>query len=155
MTTLHLGVLDIPYGKQGSTTTHKVASIIEAKYGLFSMFVQMHEAVISHDIENALRGYMETLIMRPNAQHDRSKAFAPAMSDIEHEFRDAIDKQVYDYAMRGVPTQAAQEGIRHSLKNPRSRRHAKRIGGKTVGGPRPSFFDTGLMSSSFRAWVDD
>lgn len=144
MTTLHLGVLDIPYGKAGSKTTHDVAMILEAKYGLFSQFVAMHEAVIAHNIANGLEGYLESALM--GAPIEKNAAFAAGMSDIETDFRDAIDNQVYDFKIPGVPTAAAIAGVRHSLKRP--------YAGGRARGPRASFFDTGLLSSSMRAWID-
>ena len=65
------------------------------------------------------------------------------MGGIEEMFRDAIDRRAYDGRIPGVPTQAALMGVRHSRKQPYKR-----------GSSRASFFDTGLLSSSFRAWVD-
>lgn len=154
MTTLHLGVVDIPYGKKGAKTTGDVAAILEAKYGLFTAFVEMHSKVIQFNIEQSLKGHVENMMMGAPIKSAAGAAFAQGMADIEFDFRDAIDKQSYDGKLPGVPTQAALMGIRHSLKSARARRQAFVRGGKTVGGPRPSFFDTGLLSASFRAWVD-
>jgi len=144
MTVLHLGVVDMPYAGKGSTTTGDVAEILEAKYALFQVFWDIHQAVIQHDIENSLGGALETMIQNPGGTHSVARALASATSDIETLFRDAIDKQTYDHRIRGVPTQAALNGVKHSLKHP----YAKR-------GPRPSFYDTGLLASSMRAWVED
>jgi hypothetical protein len=156
MPTLHLGEIDQPYGNAGAKTTGEVGEILEAKYGLYSAFVEIHAPVIVHEIENSIEGTLETMFMqrRPDFDRLRANVFQAAMSPIEELFRDAIDMQSYDNKLPGVPTGAALMGIRHSLKRPRSRRIAKVRGGKTIGGPRPSFFDTGLLSSSFRAWVD-
>lgn len=155
MPTLHLGVVDQPYGNAGAKTTGDVGEILEAKYGLFSVFADMHSQVIAHEVENSLQGALETMFgqRRPDFDRIRANAFNSALSGIEDLFRSAIDQQVYDGKIPGVPTQAARMGVRHSWKRP-----YKRTGGRQSkvqpGTPRASFFDTGLLSSSFRAWVD-
>jgi hypothetical protein len=141
MPTLHLGVFDQPYAKAGSTTTGDVAQILEAKYGLFSAFVEMHEKVINHVIEQSLQGAIETMLAGGPTGPERG--FEAATTELEELFRDAIDMQSYDGKLPGVPTGAALRGVRHSYKRPYVKRD-----------PRPSFFDTGLLSSSFHAWVD-
>lgn len=155
MRTLHLGELDMPYAFTG-ITTGDVGEILEGKYGLYTAFANIRDREISAEIENSVEGAIETLFMqrRPDLARISANAFNAAMNPIETLFRDAIDSQAYNGLLPGVPTQAARMGVRHSLKNPRSRRIARRKGGKLVGGPRPSFFDTGLLSASFRAWVD-
>jgi hypothetical protein len=142
-TTMHLGVLEQPYGRAGSKTTFDVAEILEAKYRLFSVFVSMHEPVIQHEIDNALRGAIETAMMGGPVPVNAASALSGASSGIEELFRDAIDMQSYDGKIPGVPTGAALRGVRHSFKRAYVRRD-----------PRPSFFDTGLLSASFRAWAD-
>lgn len=141
VTKIHLGVTDIPYATKGhSITTGAVAQILEDRYGLFSAFVAMHEKVIQHDIENALRGSLENMIVRGAPS---KVPLATALSDIEELFRDAISMQSYDFKLPGVPTQAALRGVNRRMKRPYVRR-----------GPRPSFRDTGTLMNSFRAWVD-
>lgn len=164
MPTLSLGVTDIPYawgqkagggisaakamsaarkgtGTGGGKTTGDVAEILEAKYGLFSKFVEMHAPVIQHEIENSLRGHLESVLMgKPIG--DTATAFAAATAGIEELFRDALTMQSYDFRIPGVPTQAALSGVSHRFKHPYAAR-----------GPRPSFIDTGLLVSSFRSWT--
>lgn len=157
MSVLHLGELEQVYGRAGAKTTGDIGEILEAKYGLYSAFASLRGPQMAQEVENSVWGAIETLNMQrafPDPAAFRKRAFASATSRIEELFRDAIDQRAFDGKIRGVPTQAALMGIRHSLKNPRSRRIARRRGGKTVGGSRPSFFDTGLLSASFRAWVD-
>jgi len=153
--TLHLGVLDQHYGQAGAKTTGEIGDILEGKYGLFSVFADMHGQQIQDEVTNALMGTVETMVMRPRADIDRlrANAFASATGKIEEAFRDAIDKQLYDGRIPGVPTQAALDGVRHSWKRP-YRRRGGRQSNVQPGQPRASFFDTGLLSSSFRAWVD-
>ena len=155
MTTLHLGVVEQPYGQAGAKTTSDVAEILESKYGLFSAFVDIHQPVIEHELENSLAGALETMFgqRRPDFDRIRAGAFNSGMAALEELFRDAIDMQVYNGKLPGVPTQAALNGVRHAWKRP-YKRTGRRRGKVQPGTPRASFFDTGLFSSSFRAWVD-
>ena len=69
---------------------------------------------------------------------------AGAESKIENMFKKAISGKEFDSLIPGVPTEAAKRGVNHRLAHP----YAKR-------GPRPSFLDTSLYSSSFKSWVED
>ncbi len=72
--TLHLGVIDHLYRTPGGTsrrkkprrisarTTFEVAKILEAKYGLYSAYIRVHEADISRAIEESLQGALEKLM---------------------------------------------------------------------------------------------
>jgi len=51
-------------------------------------------------------------------------------------------KEVEKLGIPGVPTKAALRGVNHRLKHPYRRR-----------GARPSFVDTSLYMSSFKAWA--
>jgi hypothetical protein len=141
MPTLHLGVVDEPYAK-GGKTTGDVANILEEKYGLFSAFVEMHAPVIQHVVENSLQGSIETMLMGGGGSAGASY-LSTATTELEELFREAIDMQSYDFKLPGTPTKAALRGVKHAYAKPYARRD-----------PRPSFFDTGLLSSSFKAWVD-
>lgn len=154
MPTLHLGEVDLPYA-QGGTTTGDVGEILEAKYGLYSVFADAHGPQIAEAVENSLNGAMETIFMqrRPDFDRLRINAFNSATQVIEDLFRDAIDRRAYDGIIRGVPTKASLMGVRHSWKRP-YRRRGGRQSKVQPGQPRASFFDTGLLSASFRAWVD-
>lgn len=151
---MHLGVVEQPYGYAGAAAdTGIVAESLEQKYGLFTAFATMNENAISQQIENSLEGAFETMFI--TGKWSRLGAFNTAMSAIEDSFRTAIDMRAYDGKLKGVPTRAAQMGVRHSKKNPFGRWRGR---GKNKHfepwPPRASFFDTGLFSSSFRAWVD-
>ena len=147
MPTLHLGELDQYYGQAGAKTTGDIGEILEAKYGLYSVFADLRGPQIAEAVENSIEGTLEQMFLsrRPNLDRIRANAFKSAESKIEELFRDAIDQRIYDGKIRGVPTQASLKGVRHSLKRPYKRSNR---------GARPSFFDTGLLSASFRAWVD-
>ena len=161
---LHLGVQDIPYtanpanakpprarkarqGKQRprrsrpatpNTTTGDVAEILEAKYGLFSTFVEHHEANIMQAVAESARDVLEARLMGAPATID---AFGAAVSKIEKMMKDWVSTQeVESVGIPGVPTKAALDGINHRLKSKRGER-------------RPSFIDTGLLEASFKSWV--
>jgi hypothetical protein len=141
LTAIHIGVTDLPYARRGGVTTGDVAGWLEERYGLFSAFVAMHEKVIQHDIENSLKGAVETMIMR--GAGPKRAPLATALTDIEDLFKDSISMQSYDFKIPGVPTLAALKGINHRMKHPYAKRN-----------PRPSFRDTGTFQSSIRAWTD-
>ena len=151
---LHLGVNDIPYaheppakakrGKKpakivsGQQATGDVAEILERKYGIMAMFALLRGADIGDALARGLQGEMESLMM---GKPPGANPFAGAGSVIETEFRKFLDNQEMDGRAFCVPTRAALMGVNHRLKIKR-------------GAPRPSFIDTGLYQSSFRAWVD-
>jgi hypothetical protein len=141
MPTLHLGVTDVPYNR-GGKTTGDIALILEARYALMQSFVEMHAPVINHVVENSLQGAIETMLMG-GPSGAATAGLATATSEIEDLFKDALTMQSYDFKLPGVPTNAAQRGVNHRFK----RAYA-------MHDPRPSFIDTGLYQSSFRAWVD-
>lgn len=138
MPTLHLGVIDLPYGRRGGKSTGDVAEILEGKYKLFSAFVEMHQPVIEHVIENSLQGHIETIMMGGGS----TDPFNTAASELETLFKDSLTMQSYDHRLAGVPTAAAMRGVSHRKKHPYARSNS----------PRPSFIDTGLLQSSFKAW---
>lgn len=152
-TVLHLGVLDQPYATPGKRsqkvmTTFEVAKILERNYGLFSLFWQAHGADAAEDMGEALKASFEAMLMG-QAIHP----YCSAMSKIEHRFRQFLSNReiermqfaprtrIADHALLQIPTKAALKGIRH--------RHGKVSGGSR----RPSFIDSGLLQTSFRAWT--
>lgn len=150
---LHLGVLDQPYATAGKRstkvmTTFAVAQILERHYGLFSLFWQARGADVAEDMGEALKGSFEAMLMG-QAVHP----YGAAMSRIEHRFRQFISNReiermqfaprtrIADRALLTIPTKAALLGVSH--------RH-----GKVSRGPRrASFRDSGMLETSFRAWV--
>jgi hypothetical protein len=168
VTTLHLGVLDVPYRKpvpaaqrrvsvktsrggksvrrsiapSGFETTGDVADILEAKYHVMEVFAEETGlesifGMIGTSMENALKDIAAGAPASISPTHD-------AEQKIEAAFRQFIDQELMNGIVPGVPTQAAQRGVNHRFLHP----YAK-------GNPaRPSFRDTGLYQTSFRAWVD-
>lgn len=159
---LNLGVMDLPYATPERTrrapkkpgkrprkrsggavrvmTTGDVAEILEAKYHLMEHFVQLHGADIAGALTNSMQGALETVLMGGPAAQD---IFGTATSQIEDVFKNMLSTRELDVlGYPGIPTAAAERGVSHRFKRPYVRR-----------GPRPSFIDTGLFQSSFKAWV--
>lgn len=161
--TLHLGVVDVPYsraigtaarrvarwrykkkpwqGLGGTTTTGDVASILESRYGIMEMFMTLHGEDVAEELADAMQDKLDMLSL--GQPTDRSVVLSDSqLSGIETYFRDMLDQRELDGKIPGVPTGAAQRGVNHRMKHPYARR-----------GARPSFIDTGLFGSSFKAWV--
>jgi hypothetical protein len=142
MTTLHLGVLDVPYD-EGTSTTGDVAEILEARYHIMELFVETKGVdAISKAFEESAQAALEDLLSGVSAAS--ISLTAAAEQDLEAEFRKFIDQKSLDYVVPGVPTKASLDGVNHRFK------HATAKGNPV----RPSFKDTGLYEASFKAWTD-
>lgn len=162
---LHFGVIDVPYvanepeaktkgrAKRGAkakrvkaspdqTTTGDVAEILEEKYGIMEAFFENNENAIAGFLEEGLKGTVENLFTGAPATND---PFGSGTSKIEEAFKDFLStREAERVGIEGTPTRAALRGVNHRLKHP----YAK-------GNPRrPSFIDTGLYQTSFKAWVE-
>lgn len=155
MPLLHLGVADVPYAqapgaahrytrahsKGSAVTTGDVAEWLEDKYHPMEVFAQQHMDDLAKDLEGSLQGALEDLLMGAPAGAD---AFGSATSKVEERFKEFLSlKEMDALGYPGVPTQASLRGVSHRFKHPYARRP-----------PRPSFIDTGLYQSSFKAWVE-
>jgi hypothetical protein len=162
MTVLHLGVIDQPYrhvgpgyrgrGRKrrpvksvGSKTTFEVAEILERKYHVMELFFEAHaDAILEHVVE-AMQGATETALMTGTPPSPSLDPTSTGMEHIRVMFNEFLDKEEMAHlGVPGVPTLAAIHGVSHRFAHP----YAK---GR---GRRPSFIDTGLYETSFRAWVD-
>jgi hypothetical protein len=161
---LYLGFEDIPYVSRTSVTksgkprkrkltasqekyvqgktTGQVAKDLEETYGIVQTFYEMEEDMMVELVEDAFGEEIENiLMMKPMSK----KALSEASTDeIENKFRESLSSQRFDGIISGVPTLASLRGVSHLQRHP----YAKR-------GPRPSFIDTGLYRSSFRAWTTE
>lgn len=141
--TLHLGVVDQPYRSKGKTsamTTYGVAKILEAKYGLMQRYYDVRQKQIIGALEWGIVGAVGALV-----QGKRIDPYGSAAQKIQSGFRDFIaSKESERVGIPGTPTKAALAGINHRLAHPYRKANPR----------RPSFLDTGLLISSFRAWVD-
>lgn len=158
MTTLHLGVIDLPYrhvgpgfrgrGKKrraaksiGSKTTFEVAEILEHRYHVMESFFEVYGERILEELMSSFQGGAETALMTGQVNLDPSQS---AMDKVKLMFsRFLSEREVEKLGIAGVPTLAALHGVSHRFAHPYARRPR-----------RPSFIDTGLYESSFRAWVD-
>ena len=139
MPVLHLGVIDQPYGDGQVATTGEVAEILEEKYHVMEIFFEEHKNSIASDLENAVKGTLESLLM---GGPTTPTPYASASGKVEHAFKQFLaQKEIEGFGVPGVPTKAAMMGVNHRLKI----KH---------GSPRPSFIDTGLYQSSFKCCVD-
>jgi hypothetical protein len=140
MTTLHLGVLDIPYASKETKTTGDVAEILEAKYHVMDYFFNLHQEEIIKELEVSIAGSFESLMMGAPPQED---IHAAGTARVETMFKDFLSNQEMDGLEPGVPTTAALRGVSHRFKRPYVLRP-----------PRPSFIDTGQYQATFKCWVD-
>ncbi len=158
---LNLGVTDLPYAdpeparkvpkkpgkrprkpaeRRGSLSTGDVAEILEAHYHVMEHFVELHGEDIARALENSMQGALESVLMGAPVSQD---IFGTGTSEIEDAFKKMIDMKELDaIGYPGIPTEAAKRGVSHRFKRPYVRRPA-----------RPSFQDTGLYETSFKAWV--
>lgn len=143
--TLHLGVAEIPYGDSADgMTTGDVAEILEEHYEVMATFYARHEDDIAALIKHAVAGAIENKLMGAPTP---GNPLAGAESKIEELFRKFLSDREIEQPAHGVapytiPTMAAVLGLSARFK-----------GKRNPAGRRPSFIDTGLYQSSFRAWV--
>lgn len=135
MITLHLGVIDIPYEGE-ETTTGDVAGYLEEEYQIMQTFFDRYSNEIIGFMTDDLAAGLENMLAGAPQSRD---PFAKAMSKVHNLFVAFIDNQEMN-GMPGVPTRRALEGISKRLKNKK-------------GDPRASFVDTGTYQAAMRAWV--
>ena len=105
-------------------------------------FWQIHGQEVADDLAESLSGSIETFLMGGPISLDPT---GTATSKIEDRFKQMLSMRELDaIGYPGIPTAAAQAGVSHRFKSGFNKNKA----------PRPSFVDTGLFSSSFRAWVE-
>lgn len=153
MTSINLGVIDLPYshtsnlgktkkgkrkGRARASTTGDVAEILEAKYGVLAFFWDEHHEDIMAAMEQGLQGAFESMLQGAPVSRD---PFAAGAAEVEEIFQHFLDAKEMDGKVMGVPTKASLMGTSHRFKRKR-------------GSVRPSFIDTGLYESSFKCWVE-
>lgn len=161
MSTLVLGVIDLPYGHVDSyrrlrtkrpqkhrsriITTGDVATILESRYHIFQHFWDEVKDEATARIIQSYADSLDSLL-----QGNLKASFNPAQSSMDwlkQRFDDFISMQEMDKlgitSPFPVPTQAALDGVSHRFKHPYARRP-----------PRPSFYDTGLYRASFHAEME-
>ncbi len=161
---LLLGVENVAYSDpdaSGATTTAEVAEILEAKYHVMRVFVELHGQEIADVIGQGIADDLEALA---NDERIGKQMLMGSMGKIESEFRDYLGADEWQHTT-GQSIAAAQNGVSHRFKNAQNRTVSARGVVKAGGGagltivankkrgPRPAFIDTGLFSASFRAEV--
>ncbi len=136
---LHLGVVDIPYAKDG-TSTGDVAEFLEKKFHIMDKFYNMNEDFIAKEIENSLAGELESIMM---GKPEGGDPFASAMNKTEQRFKEYITAEEH-----GIVTKARMGGT-ETVGSRFKRQYRKARGRKTT------FVDTGNYRKSFKAWVTD
>lgn len=126
--------------KLAPTSTYDVAEILEYKYALFTKFFESNEKAIADILSESLAASLEELM----AGRTPKDPLGDGGSKIEALFKEWLSTLKAESVIEGAPTKAALAGVNHRLLHP----HA-------AGNPRrPSFIDTGLLESSFKAWFD-
>ena len=103
MTTLHLGVNDVPYDYKGSEgqSTGDVAETLEAKYSIMQTFFEVHGQEIADALAEAAVGSLENILMgAPVANHP----FIAGETEIQRMFGQFLDLKEMDGRAAGVPT---------------------------------------------------
>lgn len=147
--TLHLGVVDVPYGHDPKgQTTGDVATILEEKYHLMETFYEFNKRAIAKKLEGGLRDALEAVMMGAPISLD---AFGQSTGEIAEMFKRELAERKFDArGIPGVPTAASgatskrKGGVNHRFKHPYAK--ANPI--------RPSFIDTGTFQNSVKVWVD-
>jgi hypothetical protein len=150
---LHLGVVEIPYAAEGGTSTGDVAEILEERYSVMGNFADLHHDEIQELVEIAFSEAIENVLAGQPAQI--AKPMNQAADDIKNLFTTYLnDEEIAGTGQEGVPTQAAKDGVRSSLKNKKEIKKIKDYKSRVRGVRRPSFIDTGLYRNAFIAWAD-
>jgi hypothetical protein len=138
MARLHFGVVEVGYAwGNRPRTTHQVASFLEARYGVIERFAGDHEKKIRQMAREQAERHARAVVK------GREPSLQPMLDEIKRDFKSYILRKALDGRVRGVPTKASLMGVNHRLRHPYRK-------GNPV---RPSFFDTGLYVSAFKAWV--
>ena len=159
---LLLGVENVAYSDpdaSGATTTAEVAEILEEKYHVMRVFVELHGQEIADVIGQGIADDLEALA---NDERIGKQMLMGSMGKIESGFRDYLGADEWQQTS-GQTIAAAQNGVSHRFKNAQNRTVSAKSVVKAGGGmgltivatkkrgPRPAFIDTGLYSASFRA----
>lgn len=135
MITFHLGVIDVPYEDE-NTTTGSVAEELEARYHIMQTFFDRYGNDIAELMSKDLATSIENMFAGAPPLRD---PLAESMSRVHDLFVAFLDNEEMN-GMSGVPTRRALLGISKRFKNKK-------------GDPRASFIDTGNYQAAMRAWV--
>lgn len=114
--------------------------MLENKYHVMETFYEHHEEEIAESFAEAMAGQIENLVMGAPPQANPLAAVDDAVEAAFHKFLES--KEMDELGVTGVPTKASLRGVSHRFKLKR-------------GPVRPSFIDTSLYESSFKAWTEN
>jgi len=152
MTKLILGVVNIPYGdtpskrkknKKAGVTTLSVAEILEEKYHIMQHFWDKRGDKIADDLAKSYLNALKSRMMGAPTTLDPAGSALSQTSTMFDKF--ISNREIEKMGIAGVPTKAAKRGVNHRLAHPFAKDNPR----------RPSFDDTGLYKSSFRAWLEE
>jgi hypothetical protein len=138
---LHLGVADIAYTHDKSTTTTgEVAQHLEDKYHVMRVFLEENEEFIGDKMAQSISNAIQLIGKgRPAPKNP----LIGSQDAIQARFRQFLDSGEMEKIMPATqPIAAAQAGVNHRKKHPYAKENKS----------RRAFIDTGLYRSSFRAW---
>ena len=135
MITFHLGVIDIPYEDE-NTTTGDVAEYLEEKYQIMQTFFDRYGNDIADLMSKDLAANLENMLAGAPPLRD---PLAESMSRVHDLFVAFLDNEEMN-GMSGVPTRRALLGISKRFKIKK-------------GDPRACFIDSGFYQAAMRAWV--
>lgn len=155
---INLGFEAIPYTMKSSRTrkvlgkgtrihpgygagknTADVAQELEEKYKVVEIYWEAIEEMVIEKLEDVYSDSIEEVL---SMQKPPKKLLGDEYTGLlETGFRNYLDKEEH-----GIKTAAAARGVSHLLPHPYSKNNPK---------PRPSFIDTGLYRSTFRAWIEE
>ena len=135
---LILGVNNVAYAGEDTTTTGEVAKILESEYHIMQVFYELNKKKIQKQVANRLAGMVESIIQGVPENPGKIK-----MDDIEEDFRDFLSSDTWQ-RVTGQTIAAAAAGVNHRMKRPYVKANKS----------RPAFIDTGLYQKSFRAEIE-
>ncbi|KWN80866.1 hypothetical protein WM24_23825 [Burkholderia ubonensis] len=115
---------------------------MEDKYHILQTFADAKMSKIAKSLENAMAGELENLMMGGKSGANPFRSGESAITSMMKDF--VASQEVERMGIPGVPTQAAKDGVNHRLSHPYRKANPR----------RPSFIDTGLMVSSYIAWIE-
>jgi len=157
---LGLGVIDVPE-PYGDKSTYDVGVDLEKRYGIFSMFYNVHEQEITDLIAKDAEIGLEMMLKGQSL--DIPKVFAVSTEEITDKMHKFITSQEVErvasiYGEKGIPTQAALDGTSFRFnKGFTAKRQVKGLLGKGKAikkrNPRPSFMYSGVFEASLKAEI--
>ena len=147
---LYLGVTDVP--EPEGDTTYIVAEELEKNYALYSTFFKVKTASIVKEVNAGMNADITAMIRGVKVR----SPYALAGQVITDSFKQYINtSEAENQGTRGVPTQAAKDGLTLRTKTGKKiRKHKNGEEYKIVqNAPRPSFIYSGVFVDNIKCWI--